>query len=377
MASTRTGRLRSRSLLPWLVAPTLVLVASCTGPDDAPAEAEGQSPLEAAVGIEADQPQLGAPDAEAMASVFDREQRAGDLIATCMAGQGFEYISWVPPQSTGPSVQVAGGTLEYAETFGFGITTQRFSQEAVGDELLGYETGDEPLQPDTTDPNAAIRNVLDPAEQQAYDEAFFGSGPPVPDVDPSQLSEEELAEYERILAEYEPDGCQGQAYQEIESDTAWFFDEFQDELDELYDEVSADPRVGTYVDDVVACLARDGHQIPTPNGGDLYGAIFLVFDEELAEINRLVEASVGLDPAVDEADEEDGAGGTLVLGDEARERLASLQEQERRLARAVWQCGGGPDDINRLHAEISHEYEKRFVEQNGSRIESARTAAES
>ena len=62
----------------------------------------------------------------------EREQ----LIAECMSEAGFDYqpLTIATGDRDGPDP----ATREYAETYGFGITTQAFSQTQVGQHLVGY-----------------------------------------------------------------------------------------------------------------------------------------------------------------------------------------------------------------------------------------------
>lgn len=131
-----------------------------------------------------------------------QELQVQQVIADCMARQGFSYTPWVSPVSTMSLLAdaPAQGTMEYAQTYGLGII-------------------DNPLTPSTTDapidPNETYKNGLSPSARYAFNSALDGkssadiargyeegnpvpkNGPPLPADSGGCRGEAELAVYPR------------------------------------------------------------------------------------------------------------------------------------------------------------------------------------
>ena len=106
---------------------------------------------------------------EEMRGQFARDTRLSEeLIAACMAEQGFRYIprqdeivATVTENSTGLEL----GTREFAEQYGFGISA---------DIVLASTTFGPAAD---NNPNTEFRNAMSAAERAAWDEALFGIPP--------------------------------------------------------------------------------------------------------------------------------------------------------------------------------------------------------
>ena len=192
-----------------------------------------------------------------------RERRVQELIAQCMAGEGFEYIPVVRPVPTFAFGAV--DEVEYARERGFGITTH------FGEESEAFQSGEE-----WTDPNRAIIDALSDSERQAYHDTLYA--PPEPagtETDPETGSVTEVYEgYD--------EGCQGRAYREVYVD---------DELTELYEQLDlesmweraqADPRMTDLSDEWSRCMGDRGYDYDDPD--DLWESMYQDFEARLEEI---------------------------------------------------------------------------------------------
>jgi len=139
-----------------VVAAVVVALAACTGSSE-------PAPTPAATGaLDAYLVPFSWDDAEFVAAQELEEQ---ELIAACMAEQGFEYVPYVAPPLGTNDFDPPRNSREYAVQFGYGFTEQH------PDESGSWEDYDH-----DADPNFAIRRALTPGEAEAYDRAI--DGPP-------------------------------------------------------------------------------------------------------------------------------------------------------------------------------------------------------
>jgi hypothetical protein len=170
----------TRRPLAVLTGATVLLLAACSGgagvaPGD-PAATAATTTADTAVGpLDAyalriygrtlnptaeEQRELAADDAR-------RLQEMDELVAACMQEQGFRY----PAPTSAPVAAVdvsdlpaAPGTREFAEQFGYGISTDPWGDAGAA-------------RPDPTpeDPNAELLATMSPAEAAAFQEALHGT----------------------------------------------------------------------------------------------------------------------------------------------------------------------------------------------------------
>lgn len=305
---------------------------------------------------------------ESQAEMAQKEAEAQEQIVLCMREQGFEYV----PQDNSQFISFAGEDEELAyfssawiDKYGFGITTQRFAQSDVGPDLVGYDDAgfsDEAME-DSVDPNEAYLEALSEGEQEAYYEALWGTEPEIPEGATD-------AEMDEAYSNWEPDGCQSEAYEEM-----WggnlndFYSEFNDDLDALYELLETDQRVINYRAEVSVCVADKGFEYT--NMEELYerfetemqdigggmGAMFDPFEDEEIDPEQMSEDEL------DEFYREMSA-----LSDEDKAALAVLQAEEIALARVVVDCGGG--ELNEWQAldSVRIEYEEQFLVDNADRL---------
>lgn len=190
----------------------------------------------------------------------EREGRVQELIAQCMAKEGFEYI----PNVSGGGViidetdgdDVEWGSLEFAEQYGYGIVS-----------WPGMETSmTEATVDDYTDPNEGYVESLSDSEQQAYFETLYGKMDEVEDIAFEDGEEaEEIYEYDY---DWTTAGCWGQADHEVHGDedgigALWDDPEFADMLQALQDMSSEIYEGGQGMSEIDAewasCMADAGY----------------------------------------------------------------------------------------------------------------------
>lgn len=317
---------------------------------------------------------------ESQAQFAEETTKIEESIAQCMREQGFEYTpldqSAFTTFATGDD-DLPWGSRAWTEKYGYGITTQRFSQTQVGPDLVGWndeqaaafeESGD-------TDPNQAYVESLAPADQDAYYEALWGNEP---ELEPDATEEE----WEEAYANFEPTGCQAEAWEA--SDTFGgpeqdFYMEFGDEIDDLYERLEADPRVADHISEVTSCMAERGLDYSTNNMEELYDK----YETAMADIgpnmfgDPLIEA--GLDPedmTPEEIDEFYESTFDAELSDGDKELLGQLQAEEIEHAIATWDCNGSDLQLEVLFSEIRIEYENDFLAENADRLSEFEATAE-
>jgi hypothetical protein len=296
------------------------------------------------------------------ASLEEQQRQAEAEIEDCMAEQGFEYIP-AGAVATAESIQdMDPNSREYAETYGFGVSTESFSQDQVGPDLLGYEVRYSVAE-DPTNTNEAMLEAMPEEERQAWSTALYG--------DTSLLVDDTLTaeELEAELADFEPSGGAGEAYG---SDNRFYL-EFGDELEELDQRIRADLRMEELFQSVTTCVAEEGLE------ADPEGNYESAFYDRLAEIDsgQWVEPS---DLGLTEEDLEEMSPEEInqlpapELSSSDKELLAEIQADEVELAVAVFDCGGGPGDWLELYSEVRVEYEQEFIDDNADRLEDFKDA---
>ncbi|MEZ5411112.1 MAG: hypothetical protein R2761_23990 [Acidimicrobiales bacterium] len=358
-----------------LVAPValLAVLTSCGGGDDTEAGTGGgdgeavASPLSEYFG----QADYANDPEQAQAQMVEEERARQEAIAACMKREGFEYIPQDPSQyiQFGPTEGEEYGSDEWTAKYGFGISTQRFPQSALGPDLVGYD--DSEVGPDIEDPNAKIQEALSPEEQAAYQEALYGDMSKF-EIDPT-LSEEEQQEAMENMA-YEPEGCEGEAMNAANSLPQKVYTEFSDEMEAMYERVRSDPRIVEAEQKIKDCVADKGLDYPGQE------EVYTTFEERLTEIDAQVTypgAELTEDDYAAMSEEELRALGSQppVIPDEAKAELAEVQAEEIALAKAVNECDGGQEEQIKLYQEVSAEYEQEFVDAHAERLAELKSEA--
>jgi len=331
------------------------------------------SPIQEFLGV--DFSNFNVEDAEAEFAAQERE--AQQVIASCMAELGWEYIPFDSSAVFGGSFDPFGeegleyGSAEWVAKYGFGITTQAFAQSQVGPDLVGYnddafpDPGEGPQ-----DPNQAIVDGFSDSEREAYYSDLYGQGPEFDET----LSEEEQ---QALFENFEPSGCQAQAYTSFGGGAEQeFYMEFSGELEEMYERVNSDPRVVAVQAELAECLAGDGHSFAADQ--DLWEQVYELFEPAMEPLyeTSFVDPFEGLDPEsmteeeINEVLESFNPAGPELSADSLA-TLAELQTEELDLAADVLGCnptfftGGGQSDV---FFEVLAEYEQQFLDDNAAGV---------
>ena len=345
----------------------LGLLASACGENEESVEA-GSSPLAEFLGQDLD---FGSDEAQIRFQNEERERQ--ETIAACMKAEGFDYIPVDMSEFDffGFEDGLDYESREFAEKYGLGISTQRFSQEEVGPDLVGH-TYDEQFDGEDgpTDPNQELVEAMDDSTRDAYYEALYGAEDDFPVFDETMSDEEMEASMEDF--DFEPSGCEGKAY--TEDQTNAFYQEFDKELQELYEAVEDDPRIAEAQAELSECINEKGFDVGT--SGDSFNDLFETFNTELSEIDQMIGGFPGEDLTEEDfasmTDEELEAifNQPRELNDEARTKLAEIQEREIGIAVAMFDCGGGPfGGAGEIYSEVQAEYEQRFLQDNAEQLE--------
>jgi hypothetical protein len=282
-------------------------------------------------------------DAELEAESDRQNRRVEELVAACMQDEGFDYT---PAETSGGTVSaddldVEWGTREFAEQYGYGISTDPWASpdDAEADEWV--------------DPNQEYIEQMSEGELAAWSEALHG---PSVEGDVDQ-------EYDWTTA-----GCYGAAQHEVyeggvESDQ---FAGIEAELERFSEASGSDPRVVALDQAWSSCMADEGY-------GDLPGA-YAAQDELYTEYNTLQgwddpEYAASSESWDWEAEPE---GPPAPEVDEAA--LAAFTEKEISQAVADVECQERVDFVAE-RTRIDHELQQAFVDQHADELEAWATAA--
>ena len=303
----------------------------------------------------------------------EMEREAGRLTAACMLEKGFEYtpLNSESFASFGPGGDdVPYFSDEWVDKYGFGITTQRFPQSQVGD-LVGYPDGAFSGPDDGfVDPNQEYLKLLSEGERYAYQEALYG---PSVEVGPDGPDEE---------FEYEPSGCQNEAFEQAFSDGPGdnfeaFFESFGDELQAMEERAQSDPRVIEFNDKVTECVSAKGMVWVDQQ------ELFERFERRLSDLQPAAMSEDSFEAEGVNSFEAEGVNSEEMTDRELEDffqdlnrldpaglaTLGELQAEELALARVVIDCGGGPLNEQVVLGEIRAEYEQSFLDANASELE--------
>ncbi len=351
-----------------VVAAVALPLAACSGDDDpeptpTPSEREG-TPLEALFSE-----YLKDWSGE---DVSRRLAEMEDLVAECMAEQGFEYTpvdysSLEIDLSAGLDLQV--GSAEFAEQYGYGITTDPFTSGT--DEI--------------TDPNEEYVAAMSDAERDAYLTALYGeayTGGPVEaggeasdgeEADGDEAGTDDGTDGE-ALEDYDwrAAGCTGRAQHEviatgIEDDT---FAALQDEMVQMMADAEADPRLAQANRDWSACMLGAGFD-GLAKVGDGEAAIAAEVGAARAEVYGTAGGSATLPTDPGAAAREALRRGLTEPSLEAAldEAVAAITPREIEMAVADAGCRAetGYDDVRR---SVDTQYQLAFLAEHADEIQS-------
>lgn len=270
-----------------------------------------------------------------------KQMQVEELQAECMREQGFEYVPVDWSAMNGGAIDVAReeddipwGTLEFAEQWGYGITTNP------------YQDSEEPLEPTPVDPgyedpNMEIVNAMSETEQQAYYEALYGPQSDEP-IDP---------EGEWVPPSWEEMGCSGYAQHEVYGDAAFGggqddpFAELMDEMNRMWESISTDDRILSTESEWASCMADAGH----PNLAKVGDAEQIIYEQVDPIWN---DAYSDMPP---DATEED----YRAIEQSIQEELAAITPQEIELAVDDYTCRedvGYQDAYNEVNLDLQQQF---------------------
>jgi hypothetical protein len=294
-----------------------------------------------------------------------------------MQEQGFEYVAYVDPRMVSFSPADEGGlewgSKEWTEKYGYGVTTQWFSQDAVGPDLVGYESFGGGPEEESDDPNAEVYEGLSESEQTAYDAALWGDPDDQPVIDES-LTEDEIQEQ---FENWEPSGCSAEGDDAVYGSqrSSEFYTTFSEELDELYESMEADPRIVELQQKVADCVSDKGLEYVSEED------YWQQMEPVQTELNEGVTyPGQEVTPEEMEAMSEDELNELYsqpeTLTEDTRQRLAELQATEIELAVAAYDCGAGYSQNEDLYEEVRVEYEQSFLDDHADELEDFRATEE-
>ena len=341
-----TTRAVVRRVLPAAAVVALALpLAACTGDDEpeptpTPSD-EPATPLETLLGD-----YLKEWSGE---DVTRRLTEMEDLVAVCMAEQGFEYT---PVDYSGLEVDLSAGldlvygSEDFAQQFGYGITTDPFT--SGGEEV--------------TDPNAEYVAAMSDAERDAYLTALHGEGWADPDP-----ADETVEGYDWQTA-----GCSGRAQHEVVA-TGIEDEQFaalQEEMLRMAEEADGDPRLAQANTDWAACMLDAGYD-GLAKVGDGEAAIAAEVEAARAEVYGTAGGSATLPTDPGAAAREALRRGLTEPSLEAAfdEAVAAITPREIEMAVADAGCRAetGYDDVRR---SVDTQYQLAFLAEHADEIQS-------
>lgn len=299
--------------------------------------------------------------AEAEARFADEQRAQEELVGECMRNLGFEYtpVDYGSFAFFGAADDLDPSSREWAETYGLGMSTFAFNEETLA----------EGIEDEFVDPNQEYVEGLSESAQNAYYEALYGA---------QNFSESEFDEEgEGEITSFEPQGCQGEAFEATSSfaglDT--LYTEFGDQLEDLFERVEADPRMREVSDRWVTCMGEAGYTYNEPDDmyEDISSQMDELFQETFGSFEEQFESGTAFEESSDSSDSSTGDSSDSEPAFETpqpdAEKLAALQDQEIAVAVASFDCG--LNDGTAVFEEIAGEYTDQFIAENLGALQAA------
>lgn len=269
-----------------------------------------------------------------------------DLVATCMAEEGFEYA---PNTDTGGMVvsdsdnEWEPDKREWVEKYGYGMVNSPFAEQQEEDAAEEY-----------VDPNQEYLESLSDSEQTAFYETLYGVTP-----DEEDLGEDGSYEYR-----WEDAGCQGAAQHEVDGDNVWQSDEFADlrgKMEELWTSSMESPEMADLNAEWASCMAEGGE----PGFTTQSEASQSINDEQ----NALYDKAFG-----DGSEPLDTESSDFVDPSDSPE-MKALGEREIELALVDLECR---DKTSYLEESLKLQFarEEKFIADNKAELDAFKAAAE-
>lgn len=226
----------------------------------------------------------------------DLHREREDSIFECMRDHGFEYTRQPLDDMLGQLLSESEehgeiGSRTWHQWYGRGISTLLFPQEILPSDLAGYSSEQAVERPLAHDSDLSSLTI---GEQQAYRQALFGDD--------------------------ETEGCSTQAWNQANSDFGLMVRTWAELLVEVEERVWASEPMVEYETSLIECIRGKGY--PEYTG----------FDDQLDEIHAQMQILV------------DGEGHDDLLSEEAIETLRLIQQRERDISVAEFDCRAPQDE---------------------------------
>ncbi|WOF21965.1 hypothetical protein N8K70_11300 [Microbacterium betulae] len=289
----------------------------------------------------------------------EQSRQAEELIAECMAAEGFEYT---PNTGSGGAVFSSSDdewdpdSREWVSQYGYGVFTDPWADE-------------EPIaEEEYVDPNADYVSSLSESEQIAYNEVLNGEQPPEeayddPDFDWDGFDWDSL----------EP-GCYGNAWEEVQGEDATqaLYEEYQplmDRINLIYEGLQDSPEMSDLNAEWASCMADAGfagYTAQTDASQEFYDAQDAFYTEQNAQSEEL-DWDDATQEEIDAFSEETDPSNSPEWKEKA--------EREIEVALADLDCKeetGYSDESLRIQFAL----EEQFIADNEAELEAFKAAAE-
>jgi hypothetical protein len=321
------------------------VVAGCGSPAETDGGDAGADDRESLADFIPGMPSFDPADqAAAEAQYRQQEQQVQEAIRDCMAAEGFEYVPYTPSEDeffSGPETEE-----EYAKEYGLGIAPDLLRQGEF-DEAAMQEYED-------ANPNTAIVNAMDEAEQHEYYRVLYGDEP---DIDFETATEEEI---DAVYQDFQPDGCEPNAYEDVYAQDASeaFYQEFGQAMEENFTRLEADPRIVELEQQWSSCMSDQGYDFADQQDASVY------------ILRKLEEVGAITDLEVDSEGMGWGYGSEAIEPGSAIEAAVhEIADEEIEIAVASLSCRDGFEEV---YQEVYQDAEARFIEEHRAELEQFR-----
>ncbi len=299
----------------------------------------------------------------------EQEVAVQQVVAECMAAEGFDYVPFVPSDVDGGFyIEEEWDQESYVKEHGFGVATW-----VIDDRNFGIGDEGEFEDPFADDPNQAIVDAMDELEREEYYRVLHGGEPEIIENTPweeieAMTPEEQDAFYNEAYNDWEPSGCYNEAWEDSynEDATQAFYEEFSADLEAVFTDMESDPRIVEAQAGWSGCMADAGHNFASQEEmyGYFYGDQF--GDSEFSEaVNALITYPEYDETSDEELTEEE-------LNDPARwmpqfdiEELQPYIDEEIAVATADYECS---KEMEGLWEEVYTDLQEQFLEDNMDRL---------
>jgi hypothetical protein len=367
----------------------VVLLVGCGASDDATGEEGGPATSSSSFVSPLEEYLSPSSTGNGNAEYEAKEKKVQEIVAGCMADQGFDYVPFVYPMPSSPAMDdLDFASRAWAEKYGYGISTTNSAMPGSAESVA--------------DPNQAIVDAMSDSQREAYYTALWGGGSyfdpgltssaaaastadAVPGTSPSPSSEAgatpqdstgadstgadsaALSVPEESIAEMPTmsmadQGCTGKAQAEVYGDTDAQHQEFQpmwDAYNNLFSQLENDDRIKAAEKAWVDCMAGAGH----PGFKAVWDASQQANDR-WAELNGWPTSTDGGDVAQSTA---------MEPVTPAPDKVAEFKAYEIDIALDDWDCKQS-SEYTKVSDEIRIALEEQFIEEHRAELERYRDA---